>query len=52
VNKKEAATFLKKSSQKTFVNLGLSGSTSTGPEESKVFCALFFKKALLSLNLT
>jgi len=54
--KEESSAFLKKSptraaAQKTFANLGLGCFDRHGPGESKVFWALFFKKALLSSSL-
>jgi len=48
--KEGRSAFLKKSAQKTFANLGQWRFDQHGPKESKVFCALFFKKALLSFS--
>jgi hypothetical protein len=45
---KESASFLKKRSKKLLIPLGYRRATSTAPEETKVFCALFFKKAPLA----
>jgi len=46
----ESASFLKKRSKKLLCNWGMGGFTRTAQSESKVFCALFFKKAPLSFT--
>jgi hypothetical protein len=45
--REESASFLKKRS-KNFCDLGHGRCNARGPNKAKVFCALFFKKALLS----
>jgi hypothetical protein len=42
--RKEAVSFLKKSNQKTFVNLGQGRFHGLGQKESKSFCFFFFRK--------
>jgi len=41
--------FVNKKNQKNFINLGVSALENPGSQGAKVFCALFFKKALLHL---
>jgi len=43
-----SGSFFEKKEPKKLLSRGYRRSTSTAPAESKVFCALFFKKALLT----
>jgi hypothetical protein len=45
---KKAVTFLKKSNQKTFAQLGRAGDAGTGQSEQKFFYFFFSKKGVLT----
>jgi hypothetical protein len=46
------SAFLKKSAQKTFVNLGHGRCNNRGPEETKVFWFFFSKKNRFRINVS